>query len=364
MSQNRNRRKQTYQKSRPASQQPRSGRVNRSFDDPAYHSQERWEGRQAPQGPSVQGPFWGPHPDQNRQPHVDEMSDFDYGRRDEGPGYDSHPAAAESMPPYQPHPDYYSEYDEEPEYYEEDSDEPIVHMYTHGNQAPQMGLVLATAAIMMVVMGLAIFWMMGGSGFSRMAAAVSQGEAASAVQPLAGQSENVAADQIVSSGVLASFYAPSVLYWEPQIVNWAAQHNLDPNMVATVMQIESCGDPQAVSSAGASGLFQVMPFHFKSGEDPFDPDTNALRGMNYLAERLIQTNGDVGKAFAGYNGGHVAAAGNWDSWVNETQRYYVWSTGIYDEATRGLTISETLNRWYEAGGRSLCNQAEARLGLN
>lgn len=129
------------------------------------------------------------------------------------------------------------------------------------------------------------------------------------------------------------------------------------------MQIESCGDPKALSSAGAQGLFQVMPFHFSNGENMLDPDTNAMRGMNYFAERLVQTSGDVGKAFAGYNGGHVAAGTSWDNWAAETQRYFVWATGIYEDAKAGLTESPTLQQWYAAGGTSLCQQASSRLNL-
>ncbi|VAW43639.1 hypothetical protein MNBD_CHLOROFLEXI01-1069 [hydrothermal vent metagenome] len=164
-------------------------------------------------------------------------------------------------------------------------------------------------------------------------------------------------------GKISAVFSDEVKYWEADIVRWAGEHNLDPDMVATVMQIESCGDPQALSIAGAQGLFQVMPFHFTAGEAMLDPNTNARRGMNYLTERLVQTNGDVGKAFAGYNGGHVAAGGSWDSWANETQRYFVWSTGIYEDAKAGLTQSPTLQQWYAAGGTSLCQQAATRLNL-
>jgi hypothetical protein len=183
--------------------------------------------------------------------------------------------------------------------------------------------------------------------------------AAAAAQPGSGQS---AAERIIPDGSIATFFPPSVQYWSADIVRWAADAGLDPNMVATIMQIESCGDPQAESHAGAQGLFQVMPFHFGAGEVMKDPDTNARRGMNYLVERLKQTNGEVGRAFAGYNGGHGAAGSSWDRWAHETQRYYVWSTGIYSEAQQGLTESPTLNRWMQVGG-SLCRQAEKRLGI-
>ncbi|MEW5989472.1 MAG: transglycosylase SLT domain-containing protein, partial [Chloroflexota bacterium] len=165
-----------------------------------------------------------------------------------------------------------------------------------------------------------------------------------------------------TEGRLSPIFTAEVRQWEERIVGWAAAFGLDPNMVATIMQIESCGDPMAVSTAGAQGLFQVMPFHFAAGENSLDPDTNARRGLGYLVERLNQTAGNEGLAFAGYNGGHVAAAGSWDTWAEETQRYYLWATGIYDEARQGLTESPTLKAWLEAGGASLCRQAATRLG--
>jgi soluble lytic murein transglycosylase-like protein len=164
-------------------------------------------------------------------------------------------------------------------------------------------------------------------------------------------------------GSLAPVFSPEVKHWEPQILAWSAQLGLDPNLAAIIMQIESCGDPQAVSGSGAQGLFQVMPFHFAAGEDSLNPDTNAQRGLNYFVERLAQTNGDIGRAFAGYNGGHVAAAGSWDDWADETQRYYVWATGIYNDIQQGVTDSPTLQQWMEAGGASLCRQAAGRLGI-
>ena len=164
-------------------------------------------------------------------------------------------------------------------------------------------------------------------------------------------------------GGISPFFTREVQHWAPQIVAWSAEFGLDPNLVATVMQIESCGDPNAVSSAGAQGLFQVMPFHFTEGETMQDPDTNARRGLAYLALGMQQTGGDAGLSFAGYNGGHGTAARGWDSWPAETQRYYVWSTGIYGDAASGSATSETLNEWLAAGGGGLCNQAASRLGL-
>ena len=166
-----------------------------------------------------------------------------------------------------------------------------------------------------------------------------------------------------AAGTLSPVFTAEVRHWEPQIQNWAAAHELYPNLVATVMQIESCGNPQAVSRAGARGLFQVMPFHFEAGEDMLDPETNAGRGMAYLVGGLGLTEGDAALALASYNGGHGIIQRSWESWPAETQRYYRGGGGIYADASSGLTESATLQEWLAAGGHSLCVQAAAQLGL-
>ncbi len=165
------------------------------------------------------------------------------------------------------------------------------------------------------------------------------------------------------SGTISPVFSREIQHWTPQIIAWSNEHGLDPDIAATIMQIESCGDPQALSHAGAHGLFQVMPFHFETGEDMFDPNTNAFRGLSFYAYVLGLTNGDVGLALAGYNGGPRAALNGASSWLPETQRYYKWGTGIYEEAKAGLTQSDTLQEWMTAGGASLCRQAANRLGL-
>ena len=179
------------------------------------------------------------------------------------------------------------------------------------------------------------------------------------------QEVQVAAPPIspVDGSGIADLFTPEVQYWEAEIIQWASEHDVDPNAVATIMQIESCGDPQAVSIAGARGLFQVMPFHFSSGEDMLDPDTNARRGLNFLNEQLRYTGGDIFLSFAGYNGGYAASGGSYENWANETQRYYQWAKGIYEDARSGANNSETLNTWLDAGGRPGCQRAAGRLGI-
>ncbi len=166
-----------------------------------------------------------------------------------------------------------------------------------------------------------------------------------------------------SSSSLSPIFRPEIHYWAESILRWAAAADLDPNLAAVVMQIESCGDPRATSRAGAMGLFQVMPYHFMAGENPYLPDTNALRGLGYLKRSLDAAGGNARLALAGYNGGiGVIRRGEW-TWAAETVRYVKYGFPIYEDARGGASTSAALNEWYGRYGASLCRQAARRLGL-
>jgi soluble lytic murein transglycosylase-like protein len=111
------------------------------------------------------------------------------------------------------------------------------------------------------------------------------------------------------------------------------------------------------------GLFQVMPFHFHAGDDPYNPETNATRGLAYLVRSLASANGDARLAMAGYNGGiGIIPRAEW-SWHAETKRYVQYGAPIYNDAVSGIAASDALDEWYTKYGVSLCNQASQRLGL-
>jgi soluble lytic murein transglycosylase-like protein len=228
--------------------------------------------------------------------------------------------------------------------------------------AVQQRMMLVLAASLAVLVLFAV-WAIRLGGQNNVAAGTTTPVTEQTSDPAAEQPAPEAAAPVAATGGIAPLFTREVQHWAPQIVAWAAEFGLDPNMAATVMQIESCGDPNAVSSAGAQGLFQVMPFHFSAGEAMQDPATNARRGMAYLAQGMEMTGGDTGLTFAGYNGGHGTAAKGWAAWANETQRYYTWSTGIYEDAVTGAAGSDVLDQWLAAGGAGLCQQASARLGI-
>ena len=165
------------------------------------------------------------------------------------------------------------------------------------------------------------------------------------------------------SGTIAPLFTPEIQYWAASLSSWADRSRVDVNLAASVMQIESCGNPAARSSAGAMGLFQVMPFHFLGPEDAYDPDTNARRGLDYLRRSLDAAGGDARLALAGYNGGiGVIGQGEW-TWSAETVRYVHWGYGIYVDAAQKATRSASLDEWLTATGGGLCLKAARQLGI-
>lgn len=86
---------------------------------------------------------------------------------------------------------------------------------------------------------------------------------------------------------------------------YARAHGLDTNLVYAVIRAESNFDASAVSSAGASGLMQLMPgTAAEMGiTDLFDPAQNIAGGTQYLAKMLNLFDGDLKLALAGYNAG-------------------------------------------------------------
>ena len=87
----------------------------------------------------------------------------------------------------------------------------------------------------------------------------------------------------------------------------AIRHKVDPNLITTIIEIESKGNSRVVSPRGAKGLMQIMPLICKkySVTDPFDMEQNIRAGTAHLAYLLQQLNGDVEQALAAYNCGLV-----------------------------------------------------------
>jgi soluble lytic murein transglycosylase-like protein len=86
----------------------------------------------------------------------------------------------------------------------------------------------------------------------------------------------------------------------------ATRANLKPELVLSVIQIESHFRQYALSYVGAQGLMQVMPFWKNEIGRPDDNlmnlDTNLLYGCTILRHYLDKENEDFIRALARYNG--------------------------------------------------------------
>lgn len=113
------------------------------------------------------------------------------------------------------------------------------------------------------------------------------------------------------------------LNYQQIIVQEAKQAQLDPSLVAAVINVESRWQVDAVSRKGAKGLMQLMPttaewIAEKTGQaavteqELFLPETNIRLGVSYLTDLLTHFGSET-LALAAYNGGR----GNVKTWLDE-----------------------------------------------
>jgi hypothetical protein len=120
--------------------------------------------------------------------------------------------------------------------------------------------------------------------------------------------------------------------WGPYIAEAAVMHDVPEIWIREVMRVESAGRHDAISSAGAMGLMQIMPAtweelraRYQLGSDPFHPRDNILAGTAYLRE-MYDRFGSPG-FLAAYNAG----PGTFD-------RYLARQRGLPDETRRYVAM--------------------------
>lgn len=93
----------------------------------------------------------------------------------------------------------------------------------------------------------------------------------------------------------------------PMVDEIARTAGVDSALLMAVIDVESGGNPQAVSPKGATGLMQLMPDTGarQGASNLFDPRQNIAAGARYLRQ-LMQQFGDLQLALAAYNAGEGA----------------------------------------------------------
>ena len=86
---------------------------------------------------------------------------------------------------------------------------------------------------------------------------------------------------------------------------YSAQYGVDKDLILAIIKQESNFNPNAVSSAGAKGLMQLMDFNSEAYgvNNPFDIDENINAGVKHIKSYLDLYDGNVEMALMAYNAG-------------------------------------------------------------
>jgi soluble lytic murein transglycosylase-like protein len=109
------------------------------------------------------------------------------------------------------------------------------------------------------------------------------------------------------------------------------KYGVEPGLIKAVISVESGGNPNALSPAGAQGLMQLMP---KTAAElgvnnPLDPAENMMAGTRYLRQLLDRYWGNVRLALAAYNWGMGNLEKRPDAMPNETKNYIIKVENLY-----------------------------------
>lgn len=142
------------------------------------------------------------------------------------------------------------------------------------------------------------------------ASGVSTNTAATTAAPSEGSATDFATALATASGSgsmtsVAQSGAGSTSSYDATIEQAALRNGVDPAVLHGLIQQESGFDPNAQSSAGASGLTQLMPGTASSlgVSNPLDPVESIEGGARYLGQLTREFAGNTTEALAAYNAG-------------------------------------------------------------
>ncbi|WP_293797209.1 transglycosylase SLT domain-containing protein [uncultured Pantoea sp.] len=137
----------------------------------------------------------------------------------------------------------------------------------------------------------------------------------------------------------------------PTLNNLEQLYKLPTGLLRSVAIAESSGDPNAMSGAGAQGLFQLMPGTAKDlglrGNDSFDPVKSAGAAAKYLSQLMKSNGGDLEKALASYNWG-----------IGNVQKH---GMGLMPEETRNYIPRVLSNMPSSAGGAQISQETNIHI---
>ncbi|MGC9348173.1 MAG: lytic transglycosylase domain-containing protein [Anaerolineae bacterium] len=141
---------------------------------------------------------------------------------------------------------------------------------------------------------------------------------------------------------LSTYWSYKIQRWDALILQEAERRHLDPDFLASLVWMESRGDPEAVGPVGAVGLMQVMPkeagFSWRPLQDELmDPGTNLYWGARTLATVVRQGEGDIFNSLAAYNGG-------WDQIMYRGPKIFA-TTILRDYARAVATRRQITGTW-------------------
>jgi soluble lytic murein transglycosylase-like protein len=142
----------------------------------------------------------------------------------------------------------------------------------------------------------------------------------------------------INDAIRAAFFAENIPYGE-LIHEKAEKYDVDPALVAAVIEQESRFKPRAKSHVGARGLMQLMPRtgRWMGARNLYDPEQNVDAGVKYIKYLDKRFNGDLKKIIAAYNAGE----GNVKRYrgippFRETRTYVKKVLKNYDKRTKQL----------------------------
>jgi soluble lytic murein transglycosylase-like protein len=155
---------------------------------------------------------------------------------------------------------------------------------------------------------------------------------------LEGGGQSPAATGAQSGASVTSSQTATVTGNFASLINQAAQkYKVNPQLVQAVIKAESNFNPNAVSSAGALGLMQLMPATARGlgVDNPLDPAQNIDGGVRFLSQLLNRYDGNVRMAVAAYNAGPGAV----DRYkgippYRETQTYVTRVLGYFNSSNQ------------------------------